>query len=84
MITANPTKEEELMKEAARVVVDKAAKGKKPEIRAKELEDIAVKLEFSAQEIEDFIAYLQTPQGKESFKKTVRLEMLRAGYGPRR
>lgn len=83
MTTSNPTKEEELMKEVAKVVVDKASEGKEPGVSAKELEAIALSLEFSHEDLQHFTDYIVTIQGRESFKKTVRLEMWKAGYRPR-
>jgi len=83
MITSNPTKEEELMKEVAKTIVDKAAEGKKPKITAKELHSICRELELEPEDVDRFTEYIQTPLGKESFRKKVRLEMWKAGYRPR-
>lgn len=83
MTTSNPTKEEELMKEVAKVIVGKASEGKEPRVSAKELETIARELEFTHEDMDNFLAYLETLPGRESFKKTVRLEMWKAGYRPR-
>lgn len=83
MITSNPTKEEELMKEVAKAIVGKATEGKKPKITAKELHAICRELELEPEDVDRFTEYIQTPLGKESFKKTVRLEMWKAGYRPR-
>jgi len=83
MTTSNPTKEEKLMREAARIVVAKALEGKKPRIIAREFYDITRSLVLTDEELERFLEYLQTPLGTESFKKTVRLEVWRAGYRPR-
>lgn len=83
MTTSNPTKEEELMREAAKILVAKASEGKEPRITAKEFHDITRSLGLPAEELERFTEYLETPLGRESFKKTVRLEMWKTGYRPR-
>jgi len=83
MITSNPTKEEELMKECARLIVAKASEGKEPKITARELDDITTSMKFTKEDFHRFMEYLLTPLGAESFKKTVRLEMWKAGYRPR-
>jgi len=75
--TANPTKEEQFATEVAKYLVEQ----RKPEITAKELEAIARKLGYA--DIEGLIKYIQSTQGKEYFKKTIRLELWQAGYRPR-
>lgn len=83
MTTANPTREEELMKEVARTIVDKATEGRTPKITVKELGDIFRDLELTREDVNRFTEYILTPLGKESFRKTVRLEMWKSGYRPR-
>ncbi len=83
MTTSNPTKEEKLMKEVAKVIVGKASEGKEPRINAKELHSICRELELEPEAVDRFTEYIQTPLGKESFRKKVRLEMWKAGYRPR-
>lgn len=73
----NPTKEEQFATEVAKYLVEH----RKPEITAKELEAIARKLGYA--DIEGLIKYIQSAQGKEYFKKTIRLELWQAGYRPR-
>jgi len=83
MATANPTREEELMKEVARTIVDKAAEGRTPKITVKELGDIFRELELTREDVNRFTEYIVTPLGRASFRKTVRLEMWKSGYRPR-
>ncbi len=83
MTTSNPTKEEELMRRAAKFIVGKAKAGRKPQMTPKEFHAVVTDMGLSAEELDEFTAYLETPLGRESFKKTVRLEMWRAGYRPR-
>ena len=77
MTTANPTKEEEFATEVATYLVGQG----KPTITAKELEAVAKKLGY--EDIKGIISYIQSPEGKEYFKKTIRLELWKAGYRPR-
>jgi len=77
MTTANPIKEEEFATEIAQYLVEQ----RKPTIRAKELEAIAKELAY--EDIEGIISYVQSPGGREYFKKTIRLELWQAGYRPK-
>jgi len=77
MATSNPTKKEEFATEVAKYLVEQ----RKPEITAKELEAIASKLDY--ENIEDLVKYIQSAEGKEYFKRMIRLELWQAGYRPR-
>ena len=83
MTTSNPTREEELMKEVAKIIVRKASEGKEPQINAKELHSICEELELEPEDVDRFTEYIQTPLGRASFGKTVRLEIWKTGYRPR-
>jgi len=76
--TANPIKEEQFATEVAKYLVER----RKPKITVKELEAIARELEY--ENIEGLIKYIQSARGKEYFKRTLRLKLWKAGYGPRR
>ena len=79
METANPTKEEGLAQEIARFLVIK----KIPRIRADELESIFRTLGYGEKELKDFTSYLWTQEGKEFFRRAVRLQLMKAGYQPK-
>lgn len=82
MAIANSTTEE-MIQQVAKIVVGKAAQGKKPEIRAKELEAIARDFDWVGKDIENFTAYVESPEGRELFKRTIRMELWKAGYRPK-
>lgn len=76
----NPgTKEEGLAQEIARFLI---AKGE-PTIKAVELESIFKELGHEEKELRDFTSYLQTQEGMDFFQKSIRLELVRAGYQPK-
>ncbi len=77
MAIANTAKEEQFATEVAKYLVEH----RKPEITAKELEAIARKVEY--ENIEGLVKYIQSAEGKGYFKKTIRLELWKAGYRPR-
>lgn len=77
--TANPTKEEGLAQEIARYLVIKKA----PRIKADELESIFGTLGYGKKELEDFTSYIWTPEGREFFRKAIRLELWKSGYQPK-
>ncbi|MBA7578413.1 hypothetical protein ES708_20275 [subsurface metagenome] len=78
--TANPTKEEGIAQEVARYLV---AKGK-PILKAGELESLFKKLGYGEKELRDITSYMRTQEGKDFFRKSIRLELWKAGYGQRR
>lgn len=82
MAIANSTMGE-MIQQVAEIVVGKAAQGEKPEITAKELEAIAKDFSWADKEILNFCNYIGSPEGKELFKKTVRMELWKAGYRPK-
>ena len=77
MTIDTPTKEEQFATEVAKYLVEH----RKREITAKELEAIARKVEY--ENMEGLIKYFQSAEGKGYFKKTIRLELWKAGYRPR-
>lgn len=77
MGTVNPAKEEQFATEVAKYLVEQ----RKSEITAKELEAIARKLEY--EDIASLINYIQSAEGRENFKKLIRLELVKAGYRPK-
>ena len=77
MTTANPTKEEEFATEIAKYLVGQG----KPAITAKELEAVAKKLGY--EDIKGIINYIQSTKGADFFRKSLRLELWKAGYRPR-
>ncbi len=77
--TANPTKEEGLAKEIARYLVAK----RQPIIKVAELESIFTELGHGEKELRDFTSYIQTEGGKDFFRKSIRLELWKAGYRPK-
>ena len=79
MAIDNLTKEEGLAREIARFLVIKKA----PRIRADELESIFKALGYGEKELKDFLSYIWTPEGKEFFRKAIRLELVIAGYQPK-
>ena len=79
MTTANYIKEESIAKEIASFVVAK----RQPEVRANELESIFQELGYGEKELGDFLTYIQTSEGKDFFRKTIRMELWKAGYRPR-
>jgi len=82
MAIANTAKEE-MIQQVAEIIVGKAAQGKKPRITAKELEAIARDFDWVGKDIENFTTYVKSPEGKEVFKKTIRMELWKAGYHPK-
>jgi hypothetical protein len=76
MATANPTIEEGLAQEIAKYLVAK----RQPIIKAAELESIFKELGHGEKELRDFTSYIQTQEGKDLFRKLVRLELWKAGY----
>ena len=76
MATANPTIEEGLAQEIAKYLVAK----RQPIIKAAELESIFKELGHGEKELRDFTSYIQTQEGKDFFRKLVRLELWKAGY----
>ena len=79
MAIDNLTKEEGLAQEIARFLVIKKA----PRIKADELESIFKALGYGEKELKDFLSYIWTQEGKEFFRKSVRLELWKAGYRPK-
>ena len=79
MATANPAIEEGLAQELARYIVAK----KQPIIKAAELESIFKKLGYGEKELSDFTSYVQTHGGEAFFRKSIRLELWKAGYRPK-
>ncbi|MBA7633027.1 hypothetical protein ES703_40583 [subsurface metagenome] len=79
MITANPTKEESLAEHIAHYLIAK----RQPQIRAAELESIFKELGYGEKELKDFNSYILTPEGKDFFRKSIRVKLWRAGYRPR-
>jgi len=79
MATANPTIEEGLAQEIAKYLVGK----RQPIIKAVELEALFKELDYGEKELGDFTSYIQTQEGGDFFKKSIRLELWRAGYRPR-
>lgn len=79
MAIDNLIKEEGLAQEIARFIVIKKA----PRIRADELESIFKALGYGEKELKDFLSYIWTPEGKEFFRKSIRLELWKAGYRPK-
>jgi len=77
MTTAKLTKEEEFATEVAKYLVEQG----KPAIVAKELEAVAKKLGY--EDIKGIITYIQSTEGADFFKKSLRLELWKAGYRPR-
>jgi len=77
--TANPAIEEGLAQEIARYIVAK----RQPAIKSAELESIFKKLGHGEKEISDFTSYVQTQGGKDFFRKSIRLELWKAGYSPK-
>ncbi len=79
MTTANPTREEDIAQEIAKFLVSK----RQPVIKAGELETIFKELGFGEKEIRDFTSYIHTQGGKNFLRKTIRLELWKAGYRPK-
>jgi len=79
MAIGNPTKEEGLAREIARYLVVKG----QPIIKAAELESIFKELGYGEKELRDFTSYIQTQGGKDFFRKSIRLELWKAGYPPK-
>lgn len=79
MVIANPTKEESLAEHIAQFLIAK----RQPRIRADELESIFKELGYGERELKDFLSYIGTPEGKDFFRKAVRIELWKAGYRPR-
>lgn len=78
-ISSNPTKEEGLAEHIAQFLVAK----RQPKIKADELESIFKELGYGEKELKDFTSYIWTPEGKDFFRKSIRVELWRAGYRPR-
>jgi len=74
--TTNPTKEERLCEEIARLLVAK----RQPRIKADELKSIFKELGYGEKEGWDFLSYIRTPEGRGFFRNTIRLELWKAGY----
>jgi len=79
MATANPAIEEGLAQEIARYIV---AKGQ-PAIKSAELESIFKELGHGEKELRDFTSYIESQEGKDFFRKSIRLELWKAGYSPK-
>jgi len=79
MATANPTIEEGLAQEIAKYLVAK----RQPIIKAAELETIFSKLGYGEKEFRDFTSYIEAERGKDFFRKSMRLELWKAGYRPK-
>ena len=79
MATANPAIEEGVAQEIAKYLVAK----RQPIIKAAELESIFKELGYGKKELEDFTSYIETQEGKNFFRKAMRLELYKAGYRPK-
>ena len=79
MATVNPAIEEGLAQEIARYLVAK----RQPIIKSAELESIFKELGYGEKEMGDFTSYLETQGGKDFFRKSMRLELWKAGYQPK-
>ena len=77
--TANPTQEEHLAQEIAGYLMAK----RQPIIKAAELESIFKELGYGEKELTDFTSYIQTEEGTNFFRKSIRLELWKAGYRPK-
>jgi len=77
--TANPAIEEGLAQEIARYLVAK----RQPIIKADELDSIFKELGYGEKELIDFTSYIETQGGKDFFRKSIRLELWKAGYSPK-
>ncbi len=77
MNTANPTKEEEFATAVAKYLIEQ----EKTTIVAKELEAIAKQQAYEG--INELITYIQSTEGADFFRKSLRLELWKAGYRPR-
>ena len=77
--TANPTKEQDLAQEIARYLVAK----RQPIIKAAELESIFKELGLGKKELSDFTSYIESEEGQNFFRKSIRLELWKAGYRPK-
>ena len=77
--TANPAIEEGLAQEIARYLIAK----RQPILKAAELESIFKELGYGEKELRDFTSYIETQEGKDFFRKSMRLELYKAGYRPR-
>lgn len=79
MATVNPAIEEGLAQEIARFIVAK----KQPIIKAAELDSIFKELGYGEKELSDFTSYIETQGGEGFFRKSIRLELWKAGYSPK-
>ena len=79
MATVNPTIEEGLAQEIARYLMAK----RQPIIKSAELESIFKELGYGEKELSDFTSYIETERGKDFFRKSIRLELWKAGYRPK-
>ena len=79
MTTANPAIEEGLAQEIAKYLVAK----RQPIIKSAELESIFKELGYGEKELRDFTSYIETQEGKDFFRKSMRLELYKAGYRPK-
>jgi len=79
MATVNPAIEEGITKEVARYLV---AKGQ-PILKAGELESIFKELGHGEKELRDLTSYMRTQEGKDFFRRSIRLELWKAGYRPK-
>ena len=79
MATVNPAIEEGLAQEIARYLVAK----RQPIIKAAELESLFKELGHGEKELSDFTSYIQTQEGADFFRKSMRLELYKAGYRPK-
>jgi len=74
---ANLTQEERFVEKLAKYLVEHG----KHKTTSKEL--LAIAKELECEDIEGFLKYMMTPGGKEFFRKTLRLELWKAGYRPK-
>ncbi len=79
MTTANPAIEEGLAQEIAKFLMAK----RQPIIKSAELEGIFKELGYGEKELRDFTSYIETQGGEDFFRKSIRLELWKAGYSPK-
>jgi len=74
-----------VLEEAARLVIEHKKAGLPLEIRPGELEPIYSKYADINDEalFKEFFKYTKSPEGRDFFRKTIRLELWKAGFRPK-